>query len=277
VPANPELADNAKPHDNWKMPGPSVPHARTDEDETGKAVATDPIDRQAGHGTFIAGIVRRYAPNAEIQIQGVLSSFGEATDWDIALGILEGLDNATRTKRGRIDVINMSFGAQTDDDLPPKLLADAVVLAQNQGALVVAAAGNADTCRRWWPAALPQVVAVGATDGCGRKAWFSNFGPWVDACALGVDIVSTFLFDDGPASSIAGVDPDEYQGWALWSGTSFAAPYVAAAIASRMTLTGQDARTAADVLTNTQNSQHAALGLSTIPDLGVDIVLPDPA
>ena len=32
------------------------------------------------------------------------------------------------------------------------------------------------------------------------------------------------LEHSGPASSVAGVDPDEYAGWAMWSGTSFAAP-----------------------------------------------------
>ena len=41
------------------------------------------------------------------------------------------------------------------------------------------------------------MIAVGALDAGGRAA-FSNFGSWVDACAPGVDVVSTFFtdFDD---------------------------------------------------------------------------------
>jgi subtilisin family serine protease len=43
-----------------------------------------------------------------------------------------------------------------------------------------------------FPAALPSVVSVGALDQSGR-ADFSNFGGWVDCCAPGVDVVSTFF------------------------------------------------------------------------------------
>ena len=58
--------------------------------------------------------------------------------------------------------------------------------------VVVASAGNDATSRRTYPAALPGVVGVGALDG-NRPAAFSNFGPWVDACAPAVDVVSTFF------------------------------------------------------------------------------------
>jgi hypothetical protein len=60
-----------------------------------------------------------------------------------------------------------------------------------------------------------------------------------------VDVVSTFFDFDGAASSVAGVDPDRYDGWAMWSGTSFAAPQVAAAIAKRMCDSGLTASEAA--------------------------------
>jgi hypothetical protein len=63
-----------------------------------------------------------------------------------------------------------------------------------------------------------------------------------------VDIGSTFLFFDGQGLPIAGYDSDEYLGWAEWSGTSFAAPYVAAVIAKRMCDEGEDALTAAAAL-----------------------------
>ena len=70
------------------------------------------------------------------------------------------------------------------------------------------------------------MIAVGALGPSGH-AWFTNYGPWVDACAPGVDVVSTF-FD---LTEEAGYDGEDFNGWACWSGTSFSAPIVAASIA----------------------------------------------
>jgi subtilisin family serine protease len=228
-------------HQGWttSQTNPGTDSSRLDEDEM-DTNADGSLDRQAGHGTFVAGIIRQHAPDAIIHVQGVLSSFGDGDDWDVSNGITKALNRS----QGQTHVINMSFGGYTDDDLPFSVLADAVVEAQNQGAIVVAAAGNANSCRPFWPACLPGVIAVGATH-CGKRAWFSNFGPWVKACAPGVDIVSTFYEFDGPASNLAGLDPDRYHGWATWSGTSFAAPHVTAAIADRMCERGLDPLAAA--------------------------------
>ena len=181
-------------------------------------------------------------------LQGVLSSFGDGDDFDISAGMTEAIARS-RQLGVQIDVVNLSLGGHTKDDLPYPVLAKAVTDAQDQGAVVVAAAGNAGSCRLFWPACLPGVISVGATF-CGERAWFSNFGPWVRASAPGVDIVSTFFTHDGPAVSVGGYDPDEYRGWAEWSGTSFAAPQVAAAIAKRMGATGEDPRVAASAVVN---------------------------
>ncbi|HUF99832.1 MAG TPA: hypothetical protein VMM60_17020, partial [Ilumatobacter sp.] len=67
-------------------------------------------------------------------------------------------------------------------------------------------------------------------------AAFTNYGPWVDACAPGVGIVSTF-FDLGDQARLDGGD---FDGWAIWSGTSFAAPVVAASIAWEWMCRGND-------------------------------------
>ena len=79
------------------------------------------------------------------------------------------------------DVIIMSLGCYTADGGPPPL-ADTIAANVGPGTVVVASAGNETSARPQYPAALPNVVSVGALGPTGR-AWFSNYGPWVDACA----------------------------------------------------------------------------------------------
>jgi subtilisin family serine protease len=231
-------------HQGWEDLGTlpaGADQSRTDEDEP-DVNGNGRLDRQAGHGTFIAGLMRQHAPDATIHTQGVLSSFGDGDEYDISAGV------GAAIQRGRFSVVNMSLGGYTKDDKPDPVMASAVAALQRQGAVVVAAAGNAGSCRRFWPACLPGVIAVGATF-CGQRAWFSNFGPWVSAWAPGVDIVSTFYTITDPGFQVARIvflDPLTYAGWALWSGTSFAAPQVAAAIARVMYEKGVTAVDAAD-------------------------------
>jgi subtilisin family serine protease len=126
---------------------------------------------------------------------------------------------------------------------------------------VVACAGNHASDRPFWPAALDGVIAVAAVDG-EERAWFSDFGPWVDACAPGVGITSCFVRFDGPLPRVRGIDPDDFTGYATWSGTSFAAPVVAGAIAERAAADDiSGAAAAARVLDPARRR--------TMPDLGV--------
>jgi subtilisin family serine protease len=75
-------------------------------------------------------------------------------------------------------------------------------------------------------------------------AGFSNYGNWVDVYAPGMTVYSTYLQatwllpNDAPP-------PRPMDGWATWSGTSFAAPQVAAAIANTLRQSGGTARQAA--------------------------------
>ena len=104
----------------------------------------------------------------------------------------------------------------------PRLLGDAVG---------VAAAGNLQSGRPYFPAALPGIIGVGGLDR-GGPAWFTNFGSWVDACAPAVNVVSTFFHD--VTETLDGRPRRRFREWARWSGTSFAAPKVAGAIAQEM-------------------------------------------
>ena len=185
------------------------------------------LDPAAGHGTFIAGLIEQVAPGVAIALRRVLHAEGDGDEVQIAAAI-DTLPDVPATG----GLLNLSFGGYSMEH--PGLLAAAVAGAQARGYVVVASAGNDGTCRPTFPASLPDVVSVGAVGPHG-PAPFSNYGPWVRACAPGVDLVSTFFAGwNGDAPSDGDGDPDDYTGWACWSGTSFAAPVVVGALAKEM-------------------------------------------
>jgi hypothetical protein len=178
-----------------------------------------------GHGTFIAGLINSLAPGCQIDISKVLANVGDGDECTIADAINK-LDPPP-------NLLNLSFGGYAVREMP--LLAMAIAAIQTAGTVVVASAGNDSICRPCYPAAFDGVISVGAVGPAG-PAGFSNYGDWVRACAPGVDIISTFFEDaPGPEPAPPGYpEPDTYKGWARWSGTSFSAPTVVAALARQM-------------------------------------------
>ncbi len=235
-------------HEGWQS-NPNV-DALDDDDEPDDD-RSGMLDFEAGHGTFITGIVRQICPDAVVCPAGVLSSFGEGS-----LGRVRSTIWRMSKSCGPFDLVVMSFGTFCTGDDPgllatwmPRLLGDAVG---------VAAAGNLQSCRPYFPAALPGVVGVGGLDRSG-PAWFSNFGSWVDACAPAVNVVSTFFNDI--TESLDGRPRRHFREWARWSGTSFAAPKVAGVIAQEMYVSQVSASEAWRRLSSTDRLR--------MPDLGV--------
>jgi hypothetical protein len=203
-----------------------------------------PYPAEAGHGTFVAGLVMQGAPGCVIEFRKVLSDEdGTATSWDVAKKIVE-------LGRSGVDVLNLSLGCYTEDGQPPLVLATAIDRL-DPDIVVVAAAGNhgndpvpADERRKpAWPAALDDVIAVGSADAYGVLSWFSpREVPWIDVLAPGEQVGSTFLqgrvdgIDAAPTSSSG--DTPGFNGFAAWTGSSFAAALVSGAIAAR-TVPGQ--------------------------------------
>lgn len=200
-------------------------------------------DRQAGHGTFVAGIVLRHAPGVTIRHHRSLSSLGLTDDVTVVTALRRVFRRAD--ERGeRIDVVVMTAGCHTEDDECPPVLARE--LARHPDTVFVAAAGNGGTERPFWPAALPSVLATGAVDSDGSLAPFSNRGEWVDTTAHGVDVVSSHVRLSPGEEGVAPGTTTRTYGAARWSGTSFAAPRVAAsvAVALREGMSPEQARSA---------------------------------
>lgn len=198
----------------------------------GKAGPDGFLDAGAGHGTFVCGLVRQFAPSAAVVVYRALDTDGIGHDEAIACAVLRAVADAGRTETPL--VINLSLGGFTDADKPPAAIAHAVEAAVAAGAVVVAAAGNEASPRPAWPAALPGVLAVTSIDGSGRPSLFGNFGWWVDFAAVGEGTTSTFVA--GRESPDFDTTPEDWTGQpqpiASWRGTSFAAPKVAAAVAN---------------------------------------------
>lgn len=174
-----------------------------------------------GHGTHVAGIAAALTNNAVgtagigweakiIPVKVMTSSGTGYVSW-IASGIAGAAAQGAK-------IINISLGGENYSDT----LLRAVNYAASLGALVVAAAGNCgdpatyrlNGCSSFnpviYPAAFPNVLAVGATDAGDQRAAFSSYGYFVDVAAPGVNVLST-LWDD-----------TYYRA----SGTSMAAPLV---------------------------------------------------
>ena len=238
---------------------PTAPHFDpTDNLDYPDMDHNDWLDPVAGHGTFIAGLLSRLAPHSDVTLGRVLENTGEGDDADIAYRVNQLVDE------GRPHILVLSCSCYTEGDVAPLALSQAIARIQHEGTVVVAAAGNDSTCRVAWPAALPGVIAVGALGPSG-PAPFTNFGSWVTACAPGVDVISNFFDgvdkhdDKNPATA-------DYRGWARWSGTSFAAPIVAAAIAREVSLYGISASAAAERVVHDKR-------LFRMPDLGTVVNL----
>ncbi len=175
-----------------------------------------------GHGTHVAGIIGARAATAT----GVT---GVSRARILALKALPRDDNfdatayyrALRYVIGRAQVLNLSLGGEKDP-AEIDILRDVIAA----GVVVVAAMGNEyeDGNPTEYPAAMPEVCAVGATDQQDRRAWFSNTGRHIDLVAPGVAILSTtptYRYDD----------PEGKRKYDAMDGTSMATPHVAAAAA----------------------------------------------
>jgi Subtilase family len=223
------------------------------------------VNQAFGHGCFIAGIVRQVVPDAQVLAIRIMSSDDCVREADLiyALGLMAiRVTNALNGDMTQmIDVISLSLGYFSEspaDQAYTAALWLAIEPLLALGVPVLAAAGNYSTTRRFYPAAFAEaptpadqapVVSVGALNPNGSRALFSDGGGWVRAWASGAAVVSAFPDVDGsrgpeirlPASpgDRAALDPDDFSepggcGMAIWSGTSFSAPLLAAQLARRL-------------------------------------------
>lgn len=186
----------------------------------------EPYDDFVGHGMACAGIMAARGIAMPPGLAGActvlpMRALGAAKlpnkVLPVGLGALSDLDlSMTLAINHGAKVLNLSFGTSEDMLAPssPRPHADTVRYAAARGCILVAASGNSGREERFWPAAHPEVIAVGSVDAAGHPSPFSTRGDHVALSAPGARILTTSL--------------GSYQ---YATGTSFAAPQVAAAAA----------------------------------------------
>jgi subtilisin len=159
-----------------------------------------------GHGTAVAAVIRRIAPEAEIGSIRVLGKNLGSRTVIIREGVRQAID------RG-YNILNCSFGCGLSDHIfQYKEWIDEAYL---KGIHVVSACNNYDFNKPEWPGYFPSVVTVNMARADDDATFFYKPGHLVEFAARGVNI--TLPWNNGATKEV--------------TGSSFAAPVVSALMA----------------------------------------------
>lgn len=247
--------------DTGIVPPPWLPdilrnaHIETREmDDPSRGVSARRINCYFAHGTFVVGQLLGLSPECVVHMfrpDGLTDDVSRQRvliDDDALARALRGAFR--RTAKYSPSVLNLSLAgavhvadANANEGGPLPATRQALQEWLDAGTKVVAAAGNAHRSDEYYPAAWKEVCAVGALDRNGQPTGWSNYGDWVNTWELGFDVVSTYVSTKSrseyvriPDDSFKPNDPENHRpmtngpwdGYAAWSGTSFAAPRVSA-------------------------------------------------
>ncbi|GGI99171.1 S8/S53 family peptidase [Streptomyces brasiliensis] len=232
------------------------------------------LRQYVGHGTFIAGLVAAVAPNTDVTVRNTLNDAGAILESEFGGKLFEAVDRdgwpdiislSAGTSNGRTDgLLGLDAFMSELRDQNTLLVAAA---GNNASATPFWPAAYATL-----PGYEDAVLSVGALRGDGEfGACFSNHGPWVRVYAPGERLTSALTGFEAPVPYVyqhstydacrfgftyactcqsprhTGVlseareatagKPDQvmFEGFAQWSGTSFATPLAAGHVAAHMT------------------------------------------
>ncbi|TVR39794.1 MAG: T9SS C-terminal target domain-containing protein [Bacteroidia bacterium] len=174
----------------------------------------DPTFNRSAHGLHVSGIATATADNEEgIAGVGFHSRLLPVKIDDEFGRLVMAYEGVVYAADQGAHVINCSWGSHFNAGPFGQDIISYAVL--NRDAVVVAAAGNANNDRPFYPASFDHTVSVAATDSLDIKTHFSTYNPFVDVSAPGSAVLSTWVFN----------------GYMLGNGTSMASPVVAGAAA----------------------------------------------
>jgi subtilisin family serine protease len=235
------------------------------------------LGQYAGHGTFMAGVIRCVAPAAEVIVRAAFPRpNGSCSTMPLGCSFADEIVDALEETliKDQPDVINLAAGTFV---LPGE---DTMIALEGfyddlfrftKGTVIIAAAGNDARRERFYPAAEKWTVAAGALSANLRqRASFSNFGTWVDVFMPGEHLVNAF-----PSGTLDYLEPPRqgnsgtFTGLARWSGTSFSTGVLSGLVAARMSRTGESGVEAArGVVAQGQRTALPGVGAVALPWLG---------
>lgn len=160
------------PRLNWFDPSPGSSHGTH---------VTGTIIAKGGNGQGIQGVVYD-EEGICLMISRVFDSRGVQSSSFIMEAVEWCADNGA-------NIINLSLGSSSRINTADRDAYNSIY--EDDGVLIIAAAGNAGTPTFSFPASLNSVVSVGATDQNDQRAQFSQYNSQVSLVAPGVDILST--------------------------------------------------------------------------------------
>ena len=183
------------------------------------------LDPVAGHGTFIAGIIEQLTPGCTIRVERVFEPEGDVSTCELALRLWHLMATVDPS------IVNFSFGGTGSDPFFESL---DHWRTERLDVVFVAAAGNEGSCVEQYPAAMPSVIGVAGLGPTGpaRVVELRTMGRRMRARHRPREFVLCQV-RRRPAAHQR-VRSDDFTQWATWSGTSFAAPVVVAALAREM-------------------------------------------
>ena len=213
---------------------------------------TSPVSASSWHGTHVAGLIGAaangqgitgIAPGVKLQsVRALGATGGKASDLVAAVtwasgGVVSGVPmNPTPAS-----VINISMGTSvaTSCDSGLQGAFDAAI---SRGVTIITAAGNGNASNtpmpslNSYPGNCFGSITVGATNGLGGAAYYSNYGLGVDISAPGGDdrVTSNSASDSNGmilSTFNSGATTPGEESYAFDAGTSMAAPMVAGAVA----------------------------------------------
>jgi subtilisin family serine protease len=168
------------------------------------------LEDEVGHGTQVAGVagaatnnnkgIAGMCWNCKLMVVKVVQATGVVNYSDLAAGVAYAAEQGAH-------IINLSLGGYAQSST----LLNAIQSAADS-AVIIAGVGNDNRSTPFYPAAYPEVLAVGATDNDDNKSGFSNYGDWVSVYAPGTQVTTTFAGNNAYGKE---------------NGTSLSAPFVA--------------------------------------------------
>ena len=179
------------------------------------------VDNALGHGTFVADMILKVAPDATIIPIRVADDEGRTMEQWVYDGVAHAIESGAH-------VINLSLELKVLSDGMAKMLWRAAM----EGIIIVVSAGNGSDAALGALADSGMTLAVGAVDSTDTIATFSNFETnlqWYEfdtmVFAPGVNLLGTCGFPRRDSTCI-------------WSGTSFATGIVSGAVALELEQVG---------------------------------------